>query len=663
MDLIYRTFQFYRPYLTNQGELLNIWVPLNTILVEIPFFVFNFFVMAFCVLLDLLDQSANFIAQQDVVYELGKKIFNEFGGTGIAKGSLLSLFIIFSGIYLGYHFFAKNGQFTRKLMHYLAVIVIMFLWFAPIKTSNGSTQSGGLFIMKTVNTICTQVKTKATSVNFSFDGQNEEMNPKNEGFTKMYYQETIGRTFMFLNSGSYDGTLANGKKLEVDKLIPNKKIADSVPDGGVGLWDSLYAMISGDETQKEAVKWAKEREKYINDTAKVNSFMALTGDTLAYKLIATSLAVGDSLVLGFPVAYANLMLSIIQLLILVMLFLMPVVILLSFIPAMQNVLFKVCKIGAGLLFAPILLTLFLVVFFAVLRLINLAVMAGVDAIPNGVVKVLLATGSGGIIVSFLLLLMKFGVLRTFWKNKDSLMNLLTDGKYQAVAEIEQKAKDKVGEATDKVVGGAEVAFGMYTGNAQLAMDGAGRLMNDPQGKSNNFLDVGREHFVDGEANEFRSFSDGLDSWKHSKGFGEGRSFEEESFEDNEFTPTYEDVSLESPDNEYIDGSSYSDIPQSEFEPSNNNEEWSEEIGNAAKVEEVNLEEQERELFLDQVGNEETQEHFEVAEIENKAEFNEPTEELSVKEIEHEPTEIFNEVSSYETMETEKIDEQDEDIFK
>lgn len=666
MDLIYRTFQFYRPYLTNEGELLNIWGPINNMLIEVPFFILNFLVMAFCVVLDLLDQSSSFIAQQDTVYNLGKKIFNEFGGTALAKGSLISLFVIFSGIYLGYHFLAKNGQFTKKLIHYFAVVLIMFMWFAPIKTTNGSTQSGGLFIMKTVNTVCTQVKEKATSVSFSIKGQDEDMSPEKLGFTKMYYQETIGRTFMYLNSGSYDGVLPNGKKLDVDKLIPNKKIADSVPEGGVGLWDSLFAMIAGDENQKEAVKWAKERQKYINETAKTNSFMALSGDTIAYKLIATGIAIGDSIVLGFPVAYVNLMLSIIQLLILVVLFLMPVIILVSFVPALQNVLFKVCKMGVGLLFAPVLLTLFLIVFFALIRMINLGVQTGIDALPNAVVVALLATGSGGLMIGFLLLLLKFGVLRTFWKNKDNLMNLITDGKYKAIAELEQRVKDKVSETTDKVVGGAEVALGMYTGNAQLAMDGAGRLTSDAQGNSAYLVDVGREHFVDDEANQFRSFSEGMESWKQAKGFGNDRMLEEDEENIEDETPSYEEVSLEPSDGKYDDeyDSSYSEVDVDQLEQpdlSIETQELNSEIEEAPNFDGYDEEEQGQDTYTesDQPDN---QENFEVGEVEQEREQKLPEEQSNIEDEPEEHNSFFEETSTYETMEAEELEKSEEDIF-
>lgn len=666
MDLIYRTFHFYRPYLTNEGEFLNTWGPINALFVELPFFILNFLVMAFCVVLDLLDQSSTFIAQQDTVYNLGKKIFNEFGGTGLAKGSLISMFIIFSGVYLGYHFLAKNGQFTKKLVHYFAVVLIMFMWFAPIKTANGTTQSGGLFIMKTVNTVCNQVKEKATSVSFSIDDEDDDMNPQKQGFTKMYYQETIGRTFMYLNSGSYNGILPNGEKLDVDKLIPNKKIADSVPDGSVGMWDSLYAMVAGDETQKEAVKWAKDRQTYINETAKTNSYMALSGDTLGYKLVAMGVAVGDSIVLGFPVAYCNLMLSIIQLLILVVLFLMPVIILVSFVPAMQNVLFKVCKMGVGLLFSPVLLTLFLIVFFALIRMINLGVQAGIQALPNVVVVALLATGSGSLMVGFLLLLLKFGVLRTFWKNKENLMNLLTDGKYKAIAELEQRVKDKVSETTGKAVGAVEVAAGMYTGNAQLAMDGAGRMANDSEGNSNYFLDATREHFVDDEANQFRSFSEGMESWKQAKGFGNDPMLEEDTEGLEEETPSYEEVSFESSnddfDGEYDD--TYSEVSEDQIEQpdfSTDNQEWNSEIEEVPDFEEYVEDNQGQDAFVES-DQPEIQENFEIEETEQERESNLPKDQLQVEERTNEPDGFFEEPSTYEAMTSEELDNQEEDIF-
>lgn len=453
---------------------------LNWLFVDMPFFILRFFAIGILIIQQLLDQSDLFMEKQQDAYTLSLEILNNFGGKEIAQGSIIALLILLSAYYLLYNFFVSKRSFSKVILHYLAVFVLFVFWFGSIATPSGS-QSGGLFLVKSVSNIVTAVKNNFTSGSSDFRMVDSEQSLDETPL----FNATIKQTFYYVNTGSLDGEMENGKKIDEKKLL--------MPSG---------------LSKEEKKTFEKERKKYIDSIKDENPYVQMTKDKTMEKLMAIFTGGVNTIVTSYPALYVNAMLSVIQLIITLLIILAPVFFLLSFVPACQPMLFKFFKLLIGLLFFPVVLGVFLAVFFWANKVIDTIYLNAMKLVAKPILLVM----SGGIFVlvsNVVLIIIKLFLYRSIWKNKYQLLGFFTNNQVEQpeiLEKVEGKVQEKKDRAKDITYGGAEMALGAYTGNQMLMMDGANKLM--PTDKA---MNLGRYHFKDDELDEREGHSK-LDEW-------------------------------------------------------------------------------------------------------------------------------------------------------
>lgn len=470
----------YSAYTVDGGLLDKGWQVVNWFFVDIPFFILRMFVSFFLFCENVLNQSSFFEGKQETVLNMSKNVLSGIGGKGFRGGSLLALAILISAYYLLYHFFSSRRSFSKVFLHYLAVVVLFGFWFGSVSTSTGTT-SGSMFLIQSTNAIAKGVQSTFTSsANLGTEGFKD-----GEVYQSPIFDATVKQTFNFVNSGSLDGKMENGKKLDEGKLLEKPKLS-----------------------KKEKAKFEDERSTYIKNNEKDNSYFSQDGAKTMEKAFGVGVGLVNLAVLAVPVTYINIMLNVIQIIVDLLILVFPIIALVSFFPRCQMMMFKFFKSLIGILFLPVVFGIFLSVLFWINKLIDQAFLGLMDKVSSSLLMVM----SGGVFLLGTLIvtaLVKIILYRKIWKSRYKILSFFSDGQVQQPS-FESKMNEKTKETVERTgeigVGAVKAGIGASTGNLALAADGASHLMP----KHDKALNLAQDHFID-DNGQFAGVKAGLNS--------------------------------------------------------------------------------------------------------------------------------------------------------
>lgn len=470
----------YSAYTVDGGLLDKGWQVVNWFFVDIPFFILRMFVSFFLFCENVLNQSSFFEGKQETVLNMSKNVLSGIGGKGFRGGSLLALAILISAYYLLYHFFSSRRSFSKVFLHYLAVVVLFGFWFGSVSTSTGTT-SGSMFLIQSTNAIAKGVQSTFTSsANIGTEGFKD-----GEVYQSPIFDATVKQTFNFVNSGSLDGKMENGKKLDEGKLLEKPKLS-----------------------KKEKAKFEDERSTYIKNNEKDNPYFSQDGAKTMEKAFGVGVGLVNLAVLAVPVTYINIMLNVIQIIVDLLILVFPIIALVSFFPRCQMMMFKFFKSLIGILFLPVVFGIFLSVLFWINKLIDQAFLGLMDKVSSSLLKVM----SGGVFLLGTLIvtaLVKIILYRKIWKSRYKILSFFSDGQVQQPS-FESKMNEKTKETVERTgeigVGAVKAGIGASTGNLALAADGASHLMP----KHDKALNLAQDHFID-DNGQFAGVKTGLNS--------------------------------------------------------------------------------------------------------------------------------------------------------
>lgn len=470
----------YSAYTVDGGLLDKGWQVVNWFFVDIPFFILRMFVSFFLFCENVLNQSSFFEGKQETVLNMSKNVLSGIGGKGFRGGSLLALAILISAYYLLYHFFSSRRSFSKVFLHYLAVVVLFGFWFGSVSTSTGTT-SGSMFLIQSTNAIAKGVQSTFTSsANLGTEGSKD-----GEVYQSPIFDATVKQTFNFVNSGSLDGKMENGKKLDEDKLLEKPKLS-----------------------KKEKAKFEDERSTYIKNNEKDNPYFSQDGAKTMEKAFGVGVGLVNLAVLAVPVTYINIMLNVIQIIVDLLILVFPIIALVSFFPRCQMMMFKFFKSLIGILFLPVVFGIFLSVLFWINKLIDQAFLGLMDKVSSSLLMVM----SGGVFLLGTLIvtaLVKIMLYRKIWKSRYKILSFFSDGQVQQPSfksKMSEKTKETFERTGEIGVGAVKAGIGASTGNLALAADGASHLMP----KHDKALNLAQDHFID-DNGQFAGVKTGLNS--------------------------------------------------------------------------------------------------------------------------------------------------------
>ena len=209
----------------------------------------------------------------------------------------------------------------------------------------------------------------------------------------------------------------------------------------------------------------------------------------------------DAFVLAIPVILIQMLNVIAQTLVLMMILLFPIVLLMSFVPRMQDLIFGVLKVMFGGLLFPAITSLLTLLVFYIEKMIENIIITGFD----GILKTLPSLIIFGLVFKLLISVVSKGLVYFFlWKYKAELIQFILGSKARMVAnDIGNKVEQGVTKTREVAsqVPSRSLSSAQHLGNFALAGAGfgAGMVMNAKshfQNVGSFFTNKGSEHQPD-----------------------------------------------------------------------------------------------------------------------------------------------------------------------
>lgn len=449
------------------------WVLINELFVNFFFFILNAVVGFFSLLIRILEKIDLYSNYKNYVFNGATSIWNGFIGStrgGVAKESLVSLLLLILAFYLFYQYFFSKGSFSRTLLHVSLVLLLGFGYFGTIAGT-----SGGLYLLDTINHISQDVTKNITNITVEYD--KDKSIKIGDSMADSYIAETSYKAYVFVNTGQENGKYKNSQNGKEETFDNSKVLGTSDKNGNF-----------------KAVK-SKDRNNYLdelgngaNDDGEKNRWVSAMPDFIFTRMFYVIFKICEAFVLALPVILIQMLNVISQILVLMMILLFPIVLLISFVPKMQDLIFGVLKVMFGGLLFPAITGLLTLLVFYIEKMIENLVISGFD----GLLKSLPSLIIFGLVFKLLISVVSKGlVYYLLWKYKAELIQFILGSKARMIASDIGNKVEKGAIKTREVasqVPSRSLSSAQHLGNFALAGAGfgAGMMMN----AKNHFQNVG-----------------------------------------------------------------------------------------------------------------------------------------------------------------------------
>ena len=440
------------------------WVLINELFVNFFFFILNAVVGFFSLLIRILEKIDLYSNYKNYVFNGAMNIWKGFIGSssgGVAKQSLVSMLLLILAFYLFYQFFFSKGAFSRTLLHVFLVLILGFGYFGTIAGT-----SGGLYLLDTINHVSQDVTKNITNIKVEY-GNNKSIKI-GDSMADSYIAETSYKAYVFVNTGQENGKYKNSQ------------------DGKQETFDDSKVLGTGDKNGNFKAVKSKDRSKYLdelgngaNDDGEKNRWVSAMPDFIFTRMFYVIFKIFDAFVLAIPVILIQMLNVIAQTLVLMMILLFPIVLLMSFVPRMQDLIFGVLKVMFGGLLFPAITSLLTLLVFYIEKMIENIVITGFD----GILKTLPSLIIFGLVFKLLISVVSKGLVYfLLWKYKAELIQFILGSKARMVAsDIGNKVEKGVTKTREVAsqVPSRSLSSAQHLGNFALAGAGfgAGMMMN------------------------------------------------------------------------------------------------------------------------------------------------------------------------------------------
>ena len=440
------------------------WVLINELFVNFFFFILNAVVGFFSLLIRILEKIDLYSSYKNYVFNGAMNIWKGFIGSssgGVAKQSLVSMLLLILAFYLFYQFFFSKGAFSRTLLHVFLVLILGFGYFGTIAGT-----SGGLYLLDTINHVSQDVTKNITNIKVEY-GNNKSIKI-GDSMADSYIAETSYKAYVFVNTGQENGKYKNSQ------------------DGKQETFDDSKVLGTGDKNGNFKAVKSKDRNKYLdelgngaNDDGEKNRWVSAMPDFIFTRMFYVIFKICEAFVLAIPVILIQMLNVIAQTLVLMMILLFPIVLLMSFVPRMQDLIFGVLKVMFGGLLFPAITSLLTLLVFYIEKMIENIVITGFD----GILKTLPSLIIFGLVFKLLISVVSKGLVYfLLWKYKAELIQFILGSKARMVAnDIGNKVEKGVTKTREVAsqVPSRSLSSAQHLGNFALAGAGfgAGMVMN------------------------------------------------------------------------------------------------------------------------------------------------------------------------------------------
>ena len=468
---------------TGYASFNGAWVLINELFVNLFFFILNAVVGFFSLFIRILESIDLYSSYKTYVFNGAKSLWNGF--TGSTKGnvtdqSLVALLLLILGFYLFYQYFFSKGSFAKTLLHVCLVILLGFGYFGTIAGT-----SGGLYLLDTINNVSKDVKQKIVSI--KVDYAKDKSVKVGESMADSYIAETSYKAYLFVNTGQENGKYKNSQNGKEEDFDDSKVLGTSDSKGNF-----------------TAVK-TKERSQYLdelgngaNEDGEKNRWVSAMPDFIFIRTFYVIFKVLEAFVLALPIIVIQILNIIAQILVLIMILIFPIVLLISFIPRMQDLIFGVLKVMLGGLAFPIISSLLILLIFYIEKIVENMIITSFDTILKNLPSLVLL----GLVFKLLVSVVAKGVIYfLIWKYKAELIQFILGSKARMItSDIGHKVENgvtKTKEITSQIPT-QSLKTAQHLGNFTLA--GAGFASGMVMNSKSHFQNIG-SYFTQRDSNQ------------------------------------------------------------------------------------------------------------------------------------------------------------------
>lgn len=400
---------------TGFGSFNGAWVLINELFVNFFFFILNAVVGFFSLLIRILENIDLYNAYKNYVFTGANAIWTGFVGTAngsVSDQSLVGMALLALAFYLFYQYFFSKGSFSRSLLHVCLVILIGFGYFGTI-----SGTSGGLYLLDTINNISKNITTKISNIQVNYDKENTIK--IGESLSDSYIAETSYKAYLFVNTGQENGYYVNSQNGKEEPFDDSKVLGTSNSNGSFNTVKN-----------KDRLKYLDELGNGANNDSEKNRWVSAMPDFIFIRMFYVLFKIIEAIVLAIPVILIQLLNIFSQILVLAMILLFPIVLLVSFIPRMQELIFGTLKIMFGGIGFPAITSLLTLLIFYIEKIIETFITSGFDNIIKTLPSLLLF----GLVFKLIISVVSKGVIYfLLWKYKAELIQLMLGSKARVIA--------------------------------------------------------------------------------------------------------------------------------------------------------------------------------------------------------------------------------------
>ncbi|MCO4677568.1 putative membrane protein [Streptococcus infantarius subsp. infantarius] len=451
----------------------SIIVAMNEIFVNLFFFLLNLVVGFFSLMIRIMENIDLYDSYKTYVYNAAKSIWQGLTGStsgGLSSGSLVSMLLTIGAFYLFYQYFFSRGNFMRKVLHVLLVVLLGFGYFGTVAST-----SGGLYILDTVDNLANTVTSKISNISVSY-GEDKSIKV-GKSMADSYIAQTSYTAYVFVNTGQENGKYVNSQTGE-EEGFDDSKVLGSVDDSGKFV--AVKNKDRKDYLDKLGDKADEGKEK--------NRWVSAVWDYLFIKTFYVIFKIIEAIVIAVPIILVQLLNLIAQLLVLVMILLFPIALLISFVPAMQDIIFGIFKVMFGGLVFPTITTLITLIIFYIEKVIETLITSGFDE----VIESFPSLGTFALLFKLILsVVAKAAVYYFLWIYKGELIEFIMGSRARIKMEdIGNQVENKVSQGKDLIQQMPSRSFETAQHLGNFAMAGTGFVAGSAMNASSHIKEVG-----------------------------------------------------------------------------------------------------------------------------------------------------------------------------
>lgn len=427
-------------------------VTLTDIFVNFPFFLLNLLVGFFSIILRFFEHFSLYDDYKETIYKSSQILWRNLSGSSSYTNSLLYVLVALSILFIFLAFIFSKGDFSRRLLHLFAVMLLGFGYFGTVQST-----AGGIYVLDTVHSIANSFSDAVTNLSMTDPADSKKVISQQASIADHYIMQTSYAAYLFVNTGQLNGKFYNNKSGKEEEL-DNTKI--------LGKYDETGHFIV--PKSQKILDYTDHLGNHALEGEEQNRWLSAVNDYIWIKSIYVILKIFEAVIIAIPLLLIQLIAFLADIVVILLMFLFPLALLVSFLPKMQHIVFNVLKLMLGAVSFPALTGfLTLIVFYMqslIATFIKSRFTAG-DLLSSSNLK-----GQSILFMLFITIIVQGIVFWQIWKHKAKVLSLIVGA---SAAQAVTQAGDMVAQKANSLGVTPRNIYDKAHDVSNLAMMGAG----------------------------------------------------------------------------------------------------------------------------------------------------------------------------------------------